>query len=86
MKYTEAPKVAGRLTLARLELTRRNLETLLEKLDDPLSQRTLIDPDNKIAVTAVVDPDNKIEIVAVENDYHDRAPGQVYMPSTGETK
>ena len=28
-----------------LELTRRNLETLLAKLDDPLSARTLLDPD-----------------------------------------
>ena len=58
-----------------LELTRRNLETLLAKLDDPLSQRTLIDPDNRIFVRAV------------ENDAHyaDRAPGLIFMPSTGET-
>lgn len=57
-----------------LELSRRNLETLLAKLDDPRSSRTLIDPDNKIAVTAV------------ENDEHyaDRAPGEVYMPTSGE--
>lgn len=57
-----------------LELTRRNLETLLAKLDDPNSKRTLIDPSNHIAV------------VAVENDEHysDRAPGGVYMPTSGE--
>lgn len=61
-------------TLPTLELSRRNLETLLAKLDDPLSARTLIDPDHRIAV------------MAVENDehYHDRRPGPVYMPSKGE--
>lgn len=48
-----------------LELTRRNLEGLLAKLDDPHSLRTLIAPEGTIAV------------VAVENDehYRDRAPG-----------
>lgn len=57
-----------------VELTRRNLEALLAKLDDPLSARMLIDPDRRIAVRAV------------ENDAHysDRAPGAVYMPTTGE--
>ena len=58
-----------------VELTRRNLETLLAKLDDPASKRTLIDPDDTIAVRAV------------ENDDHykaeNRAPGEVYMPSSG---
>ena len=55
------------LALPTLELTRRNLESLLEKLDDPNSARTLIDPDYKIAVRAV------------ENDAHykTRAPGPV---------
>lgn len=57
-----------------LELTRRNLETLLAKLDDPLSNRTLIDRDDQIAVKAV---ENK-------EHYGDREPGSVYMPSTGE--
>lgn len=57
-----------------LELTRRNLETLLAKLDDPFSARMLVDGDQKIAVRAV------------ENDEHyaDRPPGRVYMPSSGE--
>lgn len=43
--------------LHRLELTRRNLETLLAKLDDPLSNRKLIDPDWHI-------------IVGAEEEYH----------------
>lgn len=71
----------GPVIPARLELTRRNLETLLAKLDDPNSRRTLIkweDPE---------DGDAHIEVVAVENEAHysERAPGAVFMPSTGET-
>jgi hypothetical protein len=56
---------------ARLEVTRRNLETLLGKLDDPVSERALIDSDNQIIV------------IAVENEAHysDRAPGEVAMPT-----
>jgi len=57
-----------------LELTRRNLEALLAKLDDPLSQRALLDPDHQILVIAVEDSDH----------YKDRPPGVVYMPTTGE--
>ena len=57
-----------------VELTRRNLKALLNKLDDPISQRTLIDPDNQVAVRAVPDSEH----------YSDRKPGAVYMPSTGE--
>ena len=57
-----------------LELTRRNLTTLLDKLDDPISRRTLMDPDGQILVKAVEN----------EEHYSDRAPGEVYMPSTGE--
>lgn len=57
-----------------LELTRRNLETLLAKLDDPLSARRLVDPDNRVEVRAVEDIEH----------YSDRPPGTVYMPSTGE--
>lgn len=57
-----------------LELTRHNLQVLLAKLDDPLSKRTLIDPDWMIRV------------VAVENEQHysGREPGEVYMPTSGE--
>jgi hypothetical protein len=58
----------------RLELTRRNLETLLAKLDDPLSVKTLTDPTGVIAVVAVPN----------EEHYSDRPPGTVVMPSTGE--
>lgn len=66
-----------------LELTRRNLQALLDKLDDPKSQRMLIDPDHTIAVRAV---EETIVVRAVEDaeHYKDRAPGVVYMPSTNE--
>jgi hypothetical protein len=57
-----------------LELTRRNLETLLAKLDDPKSLRTLLDPDEHIYVRAVEDAEH----------YADRKPGTVFMPTTGE--
>jgi hypothetical protein len=59
----------------RLELTRRNLETLLAKLDDPASVRTLADGETGFAV------------VAVENEAHyaNREPGPIYMPSSGTT-
>lgn len=62
--------------LPRLELTRRNLKTLLDKLDDNLSARTLIDGDRTI------------EVVAVEDSAHysNRPPGLVFMPGTGETR
>lgn len=69
MKYVE-----GATPIPVLELTRRNLTALLDKLDDPASARTLIDPDRKLAVRAVEDVEH----------YADRAPGEVYMPSTGE--
>lgn len=58
-----------------VELTRRNLMTLLAKLDDPLSARSLIDPDGFVMVRAVED----------EEHYKDRAPGLVYMPARGIT-
>lgn len=62
-----------------LELSRRNLEALLAKLDDPASARTLLSPggpgDPVIAVRAVEDAEH----------YSDRAPGAVYMPTSGET-
>lgn len=60
--------------LHTLELTRRNLEVLLAKLDDPLSQRTLRDPDWHVMVRAVENVEH----------YSDREPGEMYMPSTGE--
>lgn len=58
-----------------LELTRRNLTTLLLKLDDPLSGKTLIAPGRGIIVTAVEN----------EEHYSDREAGEVHMPSTGES-
>lgn len=51
-----------------LELTRRNLETLLEKLTDPNSMCSLIDPTGQVLVRAV--PNDK--------HYSDRSPGEVY--------
>lgn len=65
---------------AHLELTRRNLETLLAKLDDALSVKTL-SKQEEFSVG-----NNVIYVVAVENEKHyaDRDPGPVYMPSTGE--
>lgn len=57
----------------RLELTRRNLMTLLAKLDDPISDRTLIDPDELVMVVAVEDAEH----------YAERRPGFVYMPNSG---
>ena len=85
--------------LHKLELTRRNLEVLLAKLDDPLSHAALKDPDWHIVVNAVEDhvetdkgffvPGHGqcVEVVPVENDVHyaNRAPGPMYMPSSGET-
>ena len=62
--------------LPMVELTRRNLQALLDKLDDPLSERTLIDPTYRIAVKAVEDSEH----------YSDRAPGAVYMPTSGEER
>lgn len=50
-----------------VELSQRNLEALLEKLTDPNSARTLIDPDNQIAVKAVSNHEH----------YADRPPGPV---------
>lgn len=57
-----------------VELTRRNLEVLLAKLDDPGSARTIIDGEHHIAVRAVENDDH----------YHDRAPGVMWMPTTRE--
>lgn len=59
-----------------IELTRRNLNILLEKLDDDASHKTIVDGDWKIMVTAVED----------EAHYGDRIPGEMYMPTKGEYK
>lgn len=47
-----------------IELTRRNLRTLLVKLDDPWSARALVDPDGKIIVRAVESSDDRGDAVA----------------------
>jgi hypothetical protein len=61
-----------------LELSRRNLQALLDKLDDPLSSRTLITPG--------VPGEPFMLVMSVEDDQHyaNRAPGEIYMPSTEE--
>lgn len=51
-----------------VELTERNLRTLLHKFDDPNSQRTLLSPDRTVMVKAVPDSEH----------YTDRPPGMVY--------
>lgn len=71
MKYIESEPG---IDVPVLELTRRNLEALLAKLDDPRSRRTLVDGDDRIAVRAVENDDH----------YKTRPPGLVYMPSSGE--
>lgn len=73
MKYIEG--FAENNQGATLELTRRNLEILLAKLDDPLSGTTLLTPCGKMWVKAV------------ENDEHysDREPGEMYIPSADVT-
>jgi len=72
--------------LPMIELTRRNLETLLEKLDDPKSQRTI----SQEGPGWPPYPWNGFAVRAVENDEHyaaeDRQPGTMYMPTTGEYK
>lgn len=72
MKYIEAAE--NEYDLPLVELTRRNLEVLLAKLDDSLSKRTIIDCDHRIAVRAV------------ENDEHyaHRQPGVMVLPQTGK--
>lgn len=72
MKYI----VDGHEGLPVVELTRRNLITLLDKLDDPNSQRMLIDGGHSIAVRAVEDSEH----------YKRRPPGVVYMPTSGELR
>ncbi len=76
MKFTRDPEGT---CCDRIELTRRNLETLLAKLDDPLSACTLgkAGEDGGYAlVKAVEDAEH----------YTDRPPGDVYMPSSRELR
>lgn len=69
MKYISSE---DSLDLPVLELTRRNLTTLLEKLDDPLSHKMLKDGEDNIIVRAVEDDEH----------YSDRAPGLIFMPTS----
>lgn len=76
MKFTDKAMVDTRdgEQLHLLELTRRNVQTLLDKLDDPKSNRALVDPDGQIVLRVVEDDEH----------YSLRPAGAVYMPSTGE--
>lgn len=60
----------------RLYLTRKNLETLLTKLDNPLSARTIIKSDTEHPVYPLTGTDSVI-ITALENFeyYTDREAG-----------
>lgn len=53
-----------------IELTRRNIKILLQKLDDPKSTATI--ENDGYAVTAVEDSEH----------YSDRQAGEMFMPST----
>jgi hypothetical protein len=84
VKYIEASQSA--MGIPTIELTRRNLEILLRKLDDPISARTISKDGH--AIHAVEEHDGWA-VVAVDNDEHyakeGRLAGEMYMPSTGET-
>lgn len=71
MKYTPTEGTSGGV----LELTRRNLIALLDKVTDPLSARTL----SKV----VEGGGGVITVVAVEDTDHyaDRPPGEVRLPA-----
>ena len=84
--------------LPTIELTRRNLEVLLAKLDDPLSLKTItrggyavsaVEEDGRegghIDDQPAMQADGHI-VQAVENEAHysDRDPGRMYMPSSGQ--
>jgi hypothetical protein len=67
---SDGERTGGR-PIVRIELTRRNLEVLLAKLDDPKSARTIIKDEDDISGA----------VTAVENDVHygDRDPGTMYV-------
>lgn len=106
-----------------LELSQRNVNTLLLKLDDPASARTLIAPASHLHVRAVENADDTdsrvvhtlskdiaavvltrsdlqalrvvgteiliedlvVQTVSDSDHYGDRPPGEMYMPTSGET-
>lgn len=72
MKYIPGRPADGLAPV--VELTRRNINTLLDKLNDPFSARMLGSPagpgDPYVLVKAVEDAEH----------YADRAPGAVHMP------
>lgn len=70
-------KVERNGDVIHVELTRRNLIALLDKLDDPLSVRTIGKGGDDCCY---------VWIKAVEDIEHyvDRAPGLIYKPSSRE--
>ena len=57
-----------------LELSRRNINTLLAKLNDPFSARMLGSPGR------IDEPHIMVKAVEDSEHYSDRAPGEIYMP------
>lgn len=102
----------------KLELTERNIRALRDKLDDPLSARSLRSPCREVMVQAVQDgagtatagteavvqlTRSELTVLATEGatvtvgtvtvasvpdsaHYKTRAPGTVFIPSSGETR
>lgn len=68
MEFIEKGSEGGYSDVHVIELSERNLRALLEKLTDPNSARTLIDPDGRILVKAVPN----------EEHYSDRPAGVMY--------
>lgn len=84
MKYIPSERIASYGEIPVVELTERNLITLLNKLKVDGSKRTLVDPEDLIAVRAVSDSDHGddellIAVRAVPDHAHylNREPGPV---------
>lgn len=93
MKFVEAAE--SPYALPTIELTRRNLETLLLKLVDPASHRTIakdgyavhaVEGDEFLPapeLTLIADG-HAVTAVEDEDHYADRAAGLMYMPTADE--
>lgn len=72
MKYIPGDPDKGLVPI--IELSRRNLRTLLDKLNDPFSARMLGSP------AGPGEPYVLVKAVEDSEHYSDRAPGEVHMP------
>lgn len=70
--------------VVRLEMTRRNLKTLLTKLDWNAQLRPELS--SLASACTLISPGGDVVVKAVEDDehYRDRAPGPVLNNATGE--